>query len=168
MSSRAARTCQQAGEAGLASLQEFHYALVASGELFALLDLSRGRRVEVGPTAKLPRPRPGVTITAVPNFDNPEQWKTLGVGAGVTARQTDLEGASPAGAPPAPMSCVFAPAFLEANGTTLAIIACTGVRGDNTVQPDPDSIGEEDALVASTPSPTPASGSGLTLPMVSG
>ena len=36
------------------------------------------------------------------------------------------------------------------------------------VQPDPDSIGEEDALVANTPSPPPASGSWLTLPMVSG
>ena len=35
---------------------------------------------------------------------------------------------------------VFAPALLEANGTMLAIIACTGVRVPNAVQPDPDRV----------------------------
>jgi poly-gamma-glutamate synthesis protein (capsule biosynthesis protein) len=63
--------------------------------------------------------------------------------AGQRGMRTAIDAIAAAGMQPAGSGFgedVFAPAFLEANGTTVAIIACTGVRGDNTVQPDPDSV----------------------------
>jgi hypothetical protein len=63
--------------------------------------------------------------------------------AGERGLATAVEAITAAGMAPAGAGLgddVFAPAFVEANGTSVAVIACSAIRGSNEVRPDPDRV----------------------------